>query len=77
LKTGSKSFKSSGIERMDFPQGFTYLGDSSFEECPGLKVVYLPSSVTDVGNDAFKNCNQSATVYAKTNEVQTKAKGKG
>ncbi|MGF7108529.1 leucine-rich repeat protein [Treponema pedis] len=77
VKAGSSVFKSSGIKRVDFPEGFKELGSNAFEKCKDLKLVSLPSSVTTVGANAFNECNQNAEVYAKTAEVQTKAKGKG
>lgn len=76
-KTAINAFKSSGIKRVDFPQGFKELGSGSFENCAGLEIVSLPASVVNIGTDAFKDCNQSAKVYVETPEVQTKAKGKG
>lgn len=55
-ETGMWSFIRSGITTIEFPDGFTSIGMSSFLDCAALSEVVLPSTLTILDPIAFGGC---------------------
>lgn len=53
------AFNSSGITRLELPEGVKYIGDYAFYGCPYLQETNLPESVEHVGEYAYSGCQQS------------------
>ena len=50
------AFYYSDLEKIQFPDGLTSIGEFAFENCNDLLEIQLPDSVTSIGNGAFAKC---------------------
>lgn len=48
---------------VELPYGIETIGESAFEECESLEVIYIPNSLKEVGNSAFYHCGALGSVY--------------
>ena len=46
------------LQRVDFLEGVTSIGENAFDRCTTLQCVSIPSSITRIGSDAFKDCSK-------------------
>ena len=53
-----------GLTSIIFPNSVTIIGDNTFYECTGLRMIKLGSGVKEIKYDAF-NCDNLATVISK------------
>jgi len=52
----------SHVEYLELPKGLTYIGNSAFRNCSGLKSVTIPDNVTSIGNSAFFDCSSLTSI---------------
>ena len=49
-------FENCALEKVDLPEGITWLGDSAFKFCNKLKTINLPDSIAVIGERCFYGC---------------------
>ena len=57
------AFSSSQLKRVIVPSGVTKIGWFSFQNCPSLNAVTLPSSITAIGHSAFPAQSKGFSIY--------------
>ena len=63
-----QAFRSTGLVSVSIPEGVTYIGAGSFNDCTTLNTVTLPSTITSIGNNAFLNTGIRTVNYRGTEE---------
>lgn len=61
-KLGDEVFKKSKIESLIIPSNIQEIGDSCFNGCSSLTVIFLPESLKRIGNFAFAGCVKLAKI---------------
>lgn len=66
-KMGDGAFGSSGIERLNIPEGYQIIGSGVFQRCPNLILVDFPSTVTSIseGGSLFWAMKNQVTVVCR------------
>lgn len=59
------------VEEVIIPEGYVYIGEKAFSECPKLKKVMLPSTLASIGEHAFSYCPklESITIPGSLKEI--------
>ena len=58
------------IEEVIIPEGYLYVGEKAFFDCPKLKKITLPSTLTEIGENAFSDTKvKSVTLPSSCREV--------
>lgn len=50
------AFLQSNLETIIIPEGVTFIGSQSFQDCSELKSLSLPNSLRAIATNAFRNC---------------------
>ena len=58
-----EAFVGIDAQRVQIPDGCTYIGSRAFAECMSLCYVAIPDSVTKIADDAFENCYGDLMIY--------------
>ncbi len=51
------AFLGSQLKSIIIPEGVTFIGSQSFQDCSELKSLSLPSSLKSIATNAFRNCH--------------------
>ena len=51
------AFLQSNLETIIIPEGITFIGSQSFQDCSELKSLSLPNSLKSIATNAFRNCH--------------------
>ena len=54
---GSYSFNSCEMVSINIPNGVTYIGNSTFQDCTHLSGITIPNGITQINYDTFLNCS--------------------
>ncbi len=59
---GDRSFKNSGLSRVEIPTGVTSIGNGAFTNCSNLTSIEIPTGVTSIGDNAFQDCSSLSSI---------------